>query len=187
MASYPKFHEYYLSIKDDLDRLKDILETTKATYNKELNDIEYVPLTKKIMYFLIRGISFGYVNPLDENVDIKKRRETVHKKYCQLIDTIIGEIRTLTIDYKDYSDVDRRYFIKFNIGIEPGGYPSNWLDISKTVRERDAYRCRYCGSSDRILHVHHIIPLSKGGSNSLSNLITLCEKCHSRKHPHMRA
>lgn len=65
-------------------------------------------------------------------------------------------------------------------------YPSNWSEISRVVKQRDGYRCRYCGSSGGILHVHHITSLSKGGSNNYSNLITLCEECHAKQHPHMQ-
>jgi len=28
------------------------------------------------------------------------------------------------------------------------------------------------------LHVHHIVPRSKGGLSTLENLLTLCELCH---------
>ncbi len=28
------------------------------------------------------------------------------------------------------------------------------------------------------LHVHHIVPRSKGGLSTLENLLTLCEVCH---------
>lgn len=187
MKSYPNFYNQYLSIKDDLDRLKNILEKTKYVYHKELKDVECVPLMKKVFYLLIRIISLGNINPLDRRIDIMQKKEAIHQKYCPLLDKITGDIRSLMFDYKNYSDIDRRYFIKLQISLDSGGYPSNWVELSKTVRVRDEYRCRYCGSTDRILHVHHIIPLSKGGSNSFSNLITLCEKCHLRKHPHMRA
>lgn len=60
-------------------------------------------------------------------------------------------------------------------------YPSNWIDLSATVKLRDGNRCVCCSSTDR-LQVHHIIPLSKNGTNSQSNLITLCEKCHASRH-----
>jgi hypothetical protein len=64
-------------------------------------------------------------------------------------------------------------------------YPENWQEIRKQALQRDGYRCGNCGATEN-LHVHHIVPLSKGGSNSLSNLRTLCKNCHQKLHPHMR-
>ena len=45
----------------------------------------------------------------------------------------------------------------------------------------DEFRCRYCGT-EYGLHVHHIKYRSEGGSNDLSNLITLCFKHHDTVH-----
>lgn len=59
--------------------------------------------------------------------------------------------------------------------------------ISKKTRfevfKRDSFRCQYCGCSapDVILHVDHIEPVSKGGDNSILNLITSCESCNLGK------
>ena len=47
--------------------------------------------------------------------------------------------------------------------------------------ERDAWRCQFCGSSND-LHVHHQRSRSKGGDDSLENLITLCANCHRFVH-----
>ena len=63
-------------------------------------------------------------------------------------------------------------------------YPPDWEEISRQVRDRDGYRCGNCGSKTN-LHVHHIVPLARGGTNQLSNLRTLCEDCHKKIHPHM--
>lgn len=41
--------------------------------------------------------------------------------------------------------------------------------------------CYNCGSTDG-LEWHHIVPLSKGGKNIVSNLVPLCSKCHSLVH-----
>lgn len=65
------------------------------------------------------------------------------------------------------------------------GYPENWDEISQNVRRRDGNTCGNCGNTTN-LHVHHIVPLSKGGTNNLSNLRTLCSSCHKKLHPHMR-
>jgi len=66
-------------------------------------------------------------------------------------------------------------------------YPENWTSIRQIVLERDGHRCKRCGSISRLLQVDHIISLSRGGTNRLDNLQTLCLKCHSLKHPHMAA
>lgn len=52
------------------------------------------------------------------------------------------------------------------------------------VFERDGYRCKECGATNKetTLHVDHIKPVSKGGTNDPSNLQTLCEKCNLAKH-----
>jgi len=45
---------------------------------------------------------------------------------------------------------------------------------------RDGHQCRRCGSTED-LTVDHVIPLSKGGDNSLDNLQTLCQTHHDQK------
>ena len=64
-------------------------------------------------------------------------------------------------------------------------YPEDWSELRQAALARDNYRCGNCGSTVGLM-VHHIVPLSKGGANSLSNLRTLCEDCHKKLHPHMR-
>jgi hypothetical protein len=53
--------------------------------------------------------------------------------------------------------------------------------IRGNILERDDYTCQNCGAR-RYLHVHHKKPLSEGGDNSNSNLITLCKDCHKKEH-----
>src|SRR5690606_18467720 len=48
------------------------------------------------------------------------------------------------------------------------------------VWERDDFRCKWCGTR-RYLAVDHIIPRSKGGTDRLSNLQTLCRSCNCSK------
>lgn len=52
--------------------------------------------------------------------------------------------------------------------------------IQVAVWERDAGKCVQCGSTEE-LEFDHIIPLSKGGANTISNIQILCSKCNLRK------
>jgi 5-methylcytosine-specific restriction endonuclease McrA len=42
-------------------------------------------------------------------------------------------------------------------------------------------RCVYCGSQDRLVRDHDI-PLSRNGSNNISNIVPACRRCNSSKH-----
>lgn len=59
--------------------------------------------------------------------------------------------------------------------------------ISKKTRfevfKRDSFTCQYCGAKapDVILEVDHIVPVSKGGDNSILNLVTSCRNCNRGK------
>jgi len=53
--------------------------------------------------------------------------------------------------------------------------------VQREVWRRDQGRCVECESKER-LEFDHIIPFSKGGSNTVRNIQLLCEKCNRRKH-----
>lgn len=65
-------------------------------------------------------------------------------------------------------------------------YPPDWDRLRRRVYRRANYRCQNCGVGQVELHAHHIVPLSVGGTNALSNLACLCRGCHAAIHPHMR-
>ncbi len=51
----------------------------------------------------------------------------------------------------------------------------------RRVLARDGHRCVHCQGSGN-LHVHHIVFRQDGGTNDLSNLMTLCAHCHGMIH-----
>lgn len=52
------------------------------------------------------------------------------------------------------------------------------------VWRRDGGKCSRCGSRDRI-EFDHIVPVSKGGSNTARNIELLCESCNRIKRDHV--
>jgi hypothetical protein len=65
----------------------------------------------------------------------------------------------------------------------PYGRPSSleWEQLKSQTFKRDSYSCVYCSRSDKKLHCDHIVPISRGGTNDLSNLATACERCNTSK------
>ena len=50
----------------------------------------------------------------------------------------------------------------------------------QNIFKRDNFECQYCGTK-RDLTIDHVIPSSKGGSHSWTNLVTACKKCNAKK------
>jgi len=53
-------------------------------------------------------------------------------------------------------------------------------DVKLFVWQRDGGRCVKCGGQQN-LEFDHIIPVTKGGSNTARNIQLLCEKCNRAK------
>ena len=61
---------------------------------------------------------------------------------------------------------------------------SNRLDenLRLACLMRDNFTCQKCEKKDTLLQAHHIVWTTKGGKDSIYNLITLCEDCHDKVH-----
>ena len=88
---------------------------------------------------------------------------------------------------------------QFELTLPPNG-PNSTSTVAATVRSRSRYvrlfalkrscgNCEYCGeigfkfSDERIyLETHHVIPLSKGGLDSWTNVVALCANHHREAH-----
>jgi len=54
-----------------------------------------------------------------------------------------------------------------------------WNAIRKQVLERDNYTCIYCGNE--ATEADHIIPVAKGGTDTMDNLVAACKKDNGTK------
>jgi 5-methylcytosine-specific restriction endonuclease McrA len=53
--------------------------------------------------------------------------------------------------------------------------------MREVVFARDGWSCQYCGSRTGALTCDHIVPVSRGGSSTLDNLVTACLACNLAK------
>jgi len=59
--------------------------------------------------------------------------------------------------------------------------PEEYGVLRNQVLKRDGWRCQECGAM-KDLQVHHIRPRSRLGGDVMQNLITLCGRCHGKRH-----
>lgn len=59
---------------------------------------------------------------------------------------------------------------------------STWDEQRGLALARDDYSCTNCNYNGGRLHVHHERPRSRGGTDHLDNLKTLCPDCHADEH-----
>lgn len=63
------------------------------------------------------------------------------------------------------------------------GYDTAWNKLRALVLAEEPL-CRPCRRADRVTeaeHVDHDVPLSRGGTNDRTNLVPMCQSCHSAK------
>ena len=64
------------------------------------------------------------------------------------------------------------------------GYGSTWNKQRAVALKRDDYLCQNCLTEKRVIpadSVDHIVNKANGGTDELSNLVSLCTPCHKRK------
>lgn len=113
-----------------------------------------------------------------------KRNITSKQYYCK---SCRRDIQKLTCDrcnceYEGVPKMDRHHFCNKCLKNEA----SDLQGISSRTLTRiwalAKLPCSICGWDECSCDIHHIIELSKGGLDSLDNLISLCPNCHRKAH-----
>ena len=100
-------------------------------------------------------------------------RVNIVSEYQRVVHSPSIEMRLPSvIALKDYVHLDRRpAFTRFNLFL------------------RDRFECQYCGTGSRSedLTFDHLVPRSRGGRTSWTNVLTACQDCNLRKGKFARA
>ncbi len=140
---------------------------------------------------MLRFFTLGMIRADQLTIEAESKVSSA-KLMADQFDSLLLASKALDDDLLQYVEVDgirisRNAFADFpRIGAK--GYPRDWEFLRETILTRDNYTCQEMSAScDGPLQIHHKISLSKGGSNSVANLISLCLSHHSLKHSHMRS
>ena len=85
------------------------------------------------------------------------------------------EISSPSVTFKLPSVIVLKTVVKFiSRGIKPSRNNILW---------RDKNQCQYCGvvESPKEMTIDHVVPRSRGGENTWTNLVTCCKKCNQKK------
>jgi len=94
----------------------------------------------------------------------KGKAEIVKKGEKDIVTTIGNFVRPVIIRLLDY--------IRYR--------PTNLKVNRKRIFKRDKSTCQYCGSKKH-LTIDHVMPRSRGGENTWTNLVTCCSRCNVYK------
>jgi len=84
------------------------------------------------------------------------------------------KVETASFDIHKISNPDVK---EYRNGNQKGFYNTRAF-----ILNRDRYQCQKCKAKNTKLHVHHIVFRSNDGTDTPSNLITLCSTCHNKLH-----
>lgn len=160
----------FLNAKENLDnRLARILNSLNPPkfilkYYKE-EFLYYINIEVPQINFNFPTYTFQYVSAGGNSSQVTSI--TLNEEIIELLITYMDE----QVKYKKSAKAQRALMTK---------------KLREYVKERDCYTCQCCGASTAqqdllLLEVDHIIPVSKGGMSTESNLQTLCWKCNRTK------
>lgn len=137
-----------------------------------LCDSFYTPLAEISIQHAVQLLVTGKAEPIykDNKFDVatslglaptaiknwKEKLSTLIEDNCFLVPTVIKLVKQ--ISFRIY----------------------NLRPTRNAILRRDKFVCQYCGAKNS-LTVDHVIPKSKGGSNTWENLVAACITCNNRK------
>ena len=57
----------------------------------------------------------------------------------------------------------------------------SWSRVREIVKGRDGEMCQYCGQPAPDGEPDHILPLARGGTDAVTNLVWSCQECNRSK------
>lgn len=134
------------------------------------NYFNNIPYQFNDNYGLIYLSHGSYKNIFETLLKLKLTKEINISEYVTLRDIFLHYYKN-SIKIKELDSMQPRFIAQKFIGK---------IKIRNFIFNRDNGLCLKCGAKQK-LTIDHIIPISNGGENKLSNLQTLCKSCNSVK------
>lgn len=142
----------------------------------------------RVREMLARGMEKNALRDVETDVEWKRNKASwtlqhfevsVDQALADWITKLLADDKNSTKDFKMLR-AERRGLLRMDGG-DPYDYPKNWREVASRIRALDK-QCADCGDTEFIQDVHHIIYLSRNGTNRQENLVRLCRPCHQKLH-----
>lgn len=117
------------------------------------------------------------VNELRRRADPEGARERWRRWYRANRERFISYVR----EWKRLHPEKTAHYARRRRAARTGAGGAHSTDQVLMLLEAYGWRCAYCGGDGR-LTIDHVVPLSRGGSDSIDNLVPACGSCNSSKH-----
>ncbi len=145
----------------DFNRSLSLLKENASNYTDENDNFESDKLYSDVVTLMLN--EFGYAN-----------------EHWYLKTSFVNELEYMLDFLKVFIEID---YMPISDELENDSEKQDRYipkDVKISVWRRDQGKCVECGSKEK-LEYDHIIPVSKGGSNTERNVQLLCEKCNRQK------
>lgn len=159
--------EHYIKNEEDIEQICQQLQCKEANVRKYLRNFS-IPIRYKK-----RGIT--RVTLLDNPEWLYEHYVTKNLAASEISD-ILGCNQSSVVRALINFSINRTHYEPRKRGKQNRYFRPNQRT---EIFTRDGYICKLCGIS-KSLEVHHIIPVSKEGTNSINNGITLCSLCYDK-------
>lgn len=138
-----------------------------------LLDSHYIPLMRLDVKKALLVLYTGRAIPVEVN-----RKETI--AHISLSPTRSGDVPSHLVDLIKDNSFEVPEVIRLTGPVSKKFMQALNSPTRNGVFRREGYSCIYCGDRSN-LTIDHVIPSSRGGDNSWTNLVACCFKCNNRK------
>lgn len=145
-------------------------------------------------YMKRRRLELGGLSKEDRQKEWAMRKLYRHIENMRVL-TVVDLVKAEQQQYDERENIRFRCTLyqrqksKFRKAMERGCTHSRLISGAEMQKRWNQFdnACAYCGSKPAdpsVLEVEHVVPISKGGPNLLSNIVPACNCCNRSKHKH---
>ena len=144
----------------------------------------HLTLLEHGVYRRLLHLYYIHEAPLSPKIeDIQRLVGARTKKERDAVETIVNEFFTLADDgwHNSRCDEEIGKHHKKMASLRDLQNRDEYRQHRSFVLMRDGFACVYCGNTKAPLQLDHVIPRSRGGTDTPDNLAAACRSCNQRK------